>query len=162
MLLRPDCIPCILKMTITSLRKLPLDENSVKTLYTDILENPALHGLNWDTTSVVVIEDIWRKIVKTARQVRFLEKYFLSGRRRFFTTADWQVYGAGWTYGNRRLMVIINSSRESKEISVPFSEKFTHPEVLFAGNGHGLSFSKGRIAGSLPPAAVRVIQFSRK
>jgi len=51
-------------MTITSLRKLPLDENSVKTLYTDILEIPALHGLNWDTTSVEVIEDIWRKIVK--------------------------------------------------------------------------------------------------
>ena len=64
MLLRPDCIPCILKMTITSLRKLPLDENSVKTLYTDILENPALHGLDWDITSVVVIEDIWKKIVK--------------------------------------------------------------------------------------------------
>jgi uncharacterized protein with ATP-grasp and redox domains len=33
-------------------------------LYTDILENPSLHGLDWDTTSVVVIEDIWRKIVK--------------------------------------------------------------------------------------------------
>jgi len=64
MLLRPDCIPCILRMTITSLRKLPLDEDSVKTLYTDILENPALHGLDWDTTSVEVIEDIWRKIVK--------------------------------------------------------------------------------------------------
>ena len=64
MLLRPDCIPCIHKMTITSLRKLPLDEDSVKTLYTEILENPALHGLDWDTTSVEVIEDIWRKIVK--------------------------------------------------------------------------------------------------
>jgi len=64
MLLRPDCIPCILKMTITSLRKLPLDENAVKTLYTDILENPALHGLNWETTSVEVIEEIWKKIVK--------------------------------------------------------------------------------------------------
>jgi uncharacterized protein with ATP-grasp and redox domains len=51
-------------MTITSLRKLPLDEESVKTFYTDILEIPALHGLDWDTTSVEVIEDIWRKIVK--------------------------------------------------------------------------------------------------
>jgi uncharacterized protein with ATP-grasp and redox domains len=51
-------------MTISSLRKLPLDENSVKALYTEILEIPALHGLNWDTTSVEVIEDIWRKIVK--------------------------------------------------------------------------------------------------
>jgi hypothetical protein len=51
-------------MTITSLRKLPLDENSIKALYTDILENPALHGLDWDITSVEVIEDIWKKIVK--------------------------------------------------------------------------------------------------
>jgi uncharacterized protein with ATP-grasp and redox domains len=64
MLLKPDCIPCILRMTITSLRKLPLDEEALKTLYTDILENPALHGLNWDTLSVEVIEDIWGKIVK--------------------------------------------------------------------------------------------------
>ena len=64
MLLEPDCIPCILRMTITSLRKLPLDEAAVKALYTDILEIPALHGLNWDTTSVEVIENIWQKIVK--------------------------------------------------------------------------------------------------
>ena len=64
MLLRPDCIPCILKMTITSLRKLPLDENAIRDLYTDILVIPALHGLDWDTTAVEVIGDIWRKIVK--------------------------------------------------------------------------------------------------
>ena len=64
MLLRPDCIPCILRMTITSLRKLPLDENAIRDLYTDILVIPALHGLDWDTTAVEVIGDIWRKIVK--------------------------------------------------------------------------------------------------
>lgn len=64
MLLKPDCIPCILKMTISSLRKLPLDESSVRELYSEILENPALRGLNWDLTSPEVIEDVWRKIVK--------------------------------------------------------------------------------------------------
>ena len=64
MLLKPDCIPCILKMTISSLRKLPLDENSVKELYANILEDPAFHGLIWDITSPEVIEDVWRKIVK--------------------------------------------------------------------------------------------------
>ncbi len=64
MLLKPDCIPCILKMTISSLRKLPLDENSVREVYSEILENPALRGLKWDTTSPEVIEDVWRKIVK--------------------------------------------------------------------------------------------------
>jgi uncharacterized protein with ATP-grasp and redox domains len=51
-------------MTITSLRKLPLDENAIRDLYTDILVIPALHGLDWDTTAVEVIGDIWRKIVK--------------------------------------------------------------------------------------------------
>lgn len=64
MLLKPDCIPCILKMTISSLRKLPLDEISVRDLYAEILENPALRGLKWDITSPEVIEDVWIKIVK--------------------------------------------------------------------------------------------------
>ena len=64
MLLNHDCIPCILKMTISSLRKLPLDENSVRDLYSNILEDPALRGLIWDITSPEVIEDAWRKIVK--------------------------------------------------------------------------------------------------
>ncbi len=64
MLLKPDCIPCILKMTISSLRKLTLDEDSLRELYSEILESPALRGQRWDITSPDVIEDIWRKIVK--------------------------------------------------------------------------------------------------
>ncbi len=64
MLLKPDCISCILKMTIASIRKLQLDENSVKELYSKILENPALRGFNWDITSPEVIEDAWEKITK--------------------------------------------------------------------------------------------------
>jgi uncharacterized protein with ATP-grasp and redox domains len=50
-------------MTISSLRKLPLDENSVKALYADILQIPALRGLVWDITSPEIIEDVWKKIV---------------------------------------------------------------------------------------------------
>ncbi len=64
MLLKPDCISCILKMTITSIRKLQLDEDSVKELYSKILENPALRGFDWDITSPEVIEDVWKKITK--------------------------------------------------------------------------------------------------
>ncbi|MGD2187209.1 MAG: ARMT1-like domain-containing protein [Desulfobacterales bacterium] len=64
MLIRPDCISCILKMTISAIKKLSLDENSVKALYTEILEIPALRGLFWDTTSAEVIENVWKKIVK--------------------------------------------------------------------------------------------------
>ncbi|MDJ0985947.1 MAG: ARMT1-like domain-containing protein [Desulfobacterales bacterium] len=62
MFIKPDCIPCILKMTISSLRKLPLDEKAVKALYTEILQLPALRGLVWDITSPAIIEEVWQKI----------------------------------------------------------------------------------------------------
>jgi uncharacterized protein with ATP-grasp and redox domains len=51
-------------MTISSLRKLPLDEKSIKALYSSILDCPALRGLKWDITSPEVVEDGWRKIVR--------------------------------------------------------------------------------------------------
>ena len=64
MLLEADCVPCILRMSVAALRQLPLDENTIRELTTEILEIPALRGLDWNTTSAGVIEDIWRKIVK--------------------------------------------------------------------------------------------------
>jgi uncharacterized protein with ATP-grasp and redox domains len=51
-------------MTISSLRKLSLDEDSLRELYSEILESPALRGQRWDITSPDVIEDIWLKIVR--------------------------------------------------------------------------------------------------
>jgi hypothetical protein len=50
-------------MTISSLRKLPLDQKSVKALYTDILQIPALRGRVWNITSPEIIEEVWEKIV---------------------------------------------------------------------------------------------------
>jgi len=64
MLLEADCIPCILRMSVTALRQLPLDETTIRELSTEILEIPALRGLDWNKTSAAVIEDVWRKIVK--------------------------------------------------------------------------------------------------
>lgn len=64
MLLEADCIPCILRMSVAALRQMPLDEISIRELSTEILEIPALRGLDWNKTSAEVIEDIWRKIVK--------------------------------------------------------------------------------------------------
>lgn len=64
MLLKPDCVPCILRMSITAIRKLPLTENEIKELYEEILEIPSLRGLDWDITSPEVIEGVWKKIVK--------------------------------------------------------------------------------------------------
>ncbi len=63
MFIKPDCIPCILKMTISSLRQLSLDDKTVKALYSDILEIPALRGQIWDITSPAIIEVVWEKIV---------------------------------------------------------------------------------------------------
>ncbi|MFO7459892.1 MAG: ARMT1-like domain-containing protein, partial [Desulfatiglandales bacterium] len=65
MLLKPDCIPCVLNMSISVLRRLPLDEDTVKKLYTEILEIPSLQGRSWNTTSVHVIEEVMKKIHRT-------------------------------------------------------------------------------------------------
>ena len=63
MLLQPDCIACILKMSISLLRKLPLNEEHVKRLYTEILEFPALKGQDWNITGPEIIEQVMIKIV---------------------------------------------------------------------------------------------------
>jgi len=62
MLLEPDCIPCVLNMSISVLRRLSLDESTTKDLYRSILEIPALQGRFWETTSVHVIEEVMEKI----------------------------------------------------------------------------------------------------
>ncbi|MDM8539542.1 ARMT1-like domain-containing protein [Desulfococcaceae bacterium HSG9] len=62
MLLQPDCIPCILKMSISLIRKLPLEEARIKELYSEILEIPALRGRHWNVTSPEIIERVMHKI----------------------------------------------------------------------------------------------------
>ncbi len=64
MLLEADCVPCILRMSVAALRQLPLDENTIRELTTEILEIHPLRGHDWNTTRAEVIEDVWRKIVK--------------------------------------------------------------------------------------------------
>jgi damage-control phosphatase, subfamily I len=60
MLLKPDCIPCILTMSLDLLRKLSISEREVNTIYKQILELPALRGESWQTTSPQVIETIMK------------------------------------------------------------------------------------------------------
>jgi len=67
MLIKPDCIPCILKMSITAIRKLALDEYAAKELYSRILEIPSLRGQSWDITSAEIIELIWGRIADTTK-----------------------------------------------------------------------------------------------
>ena len=67
MLIKPDCIPCILRMSISAIRKLPLDEDAVKELYTRILGIPSLRGQSWDITSAEIIELVWGEITDTTK-----------------------------------------------------------------------------------------------
>ena len=65
MLLKPDCIPCILKMATSAIRKLTDDEEVLKELTIKILQIPALRGLDWDLTSPEVIEPVMGKMIET-------------------------------------------------------------------------------------------------
>ncbi|RLC10522.1 MAG: hypothetical protein DRI24_20170 [Deltaproteobacteria bacterium] len=63
MFLKPDCIPCILNMSLNYLRKLSVPDEQVNKIYSDILSLRPLRGEIWDITSPEVIESIMRKIM---------------------------------------------------------------------------------------------------
>ena len=58
MLLKPDCIPCISRMALSTIRLLTDDEKRQKELFAKVLEVPALRGLSWDMTSPEVLEPV--------------------------------------------------------------------------------------------------------
>ena len=51
MLLRPDCITCIFKASVSALRELTADEQTIREVVSDILEIPSIRGLDWGLTS---------------------------------------------------------------------------------------------------------------
>ncbi len=63
MLLKPDCIPCILNMSLNYLRKLSIPEEQINDIYVDILKLKPLRGEIWDITSPEVIELIMKKMM---------------------------------------------------------------------------------------------------
>jgi hypothetical protein len=62
MLIKPDCISCILKMAITAIRNLTEDEEVIREVTVQILTIPALRGRQWDLSSPEVIEQVMEKI----------------------------------------------------------------------------------------------------
>ncbi|MDR3553651.1 MAG: ARMT1-like domain-containing protein [Syntrophobacteraceae bacterium] len=64
MLLKPDCIPCISKMALSSIRLLTDDEQLQKDLFSRMLEIPALRGQAWDQISPEVFEPIMNILVE--------------------------------------------------------------------------------------------------
>jgi len=60
----PDCIPCILKMSLEVMRTATEDEQRVNRFLTEILELKPLRGENYSITSPELIRDVWLKMEK--------------------------------------------------------------------------------------------------
>jgi damage-control phosphatase, subfamily I len=58
MRVQPECIPCILTMTVIAIRELGIQEDRAKDLLAEILAIPSLRGLAWDVTSPEVLEAV--------------------------------------------------------------------------------------------------------
>lgn len=64
MRLKPDCIPCILKMTLSAVRKLTRAETVIQEITVKALQVPALQGLAWDRSCPEVIELVMNRIME--------------------------------------------------------------------------------------------------
>lgn len=62
MLMQPDCIVCILRMALASIRKLDLTEDHVRRLYEQILKMDVFRENAWERTSPEVIELVMKTI----------------------------------------------------------------------------------------------------
>lgn len=75
MLAKPDCIPCILKMSIGLLRKISLEEAELEKIFSRIIDIPALRGNYQGITSPEIIEQIMRLMMeKKGADPFFVEK----------------------------------------------------------------------------------------
>ena len=69
MLIKPDCIPCLLLMGLSSLRKLDLDEETVRAFFCRMAEIPALKCEAWDVTSPEIIGRVMEIIISATGDV---------------------------------------------------------------------------------------------
>lgn len=63
MLIKPDCIPCILNMAVSAVERTHLQEGEAKVLMAEIMDNNGMRGLSWGHTSPELIEWVWEKII---------------------------------------------------------------------------------------------------
>jgi uncharacterized protein with ATP-grasp and redox domains len=64
MLMKADCIPCILTMTLKAVKNLSLTAKAEKDLFTEIMKIPGLRGLDWNQTSPAIIETVMNIIME--------------------------------------------------------------------------------------------------
>jgi len=82
MQIQPECIPCILTMSITAMKKLGIDDGAARELYGRILEIPPLRGRSWDVTSPEVLEQVMHLMMgATGDKDPFREIKALQNRR---------------------------------------------------------------------------------
>jgi uncharacterized protein with ATP-grasp and redox domains len=60
----PDCIPCILKMSLGIARVVMKDEDQVRRFMEKVLGLKYFDGENWKVTSPEVIRDVWLKVIE--------------------------------------------------------------------------------------------------
>ncbi len=58
----PECIPCVLKMSLDVMRTLTNDEKQIKRFVTEVLELKPLRGEDYSITSPEMTRNIWLKI----------------------------------------------------------------------------------------------------
>jgi len=58
----PECIPCVLKMSLEVVRTLTNDEKQIKRFLTEVLELEPLRGEDYSITSPEVTRNVWLKI----------------------------------------------------------------------------------------------------
>lgn len=59
MYIYPECIPCIINMTVESCRKIIKDEGMLKHLFSEVMNLDAIKRPNWHISSPEIIKDIW-------------------------------------------------------------------------------------------------------
>jgi len=67
MLLKPDCIPCIYNMALSTMRKLNLSSDLTEALTAEILNLPMLRNHNWDITNQEIAEQVLLIITEKIR-----------------------------------------------------------------------------------------------
>jgi len=63
MLIQLDCIPCIVKMALSTIRRLHLDEQAAKDLYCQVVGLTQSQGCQWDLTNEEVVEAVLQLIL---------------------------------------------------------------------------------------------------
>jgi hypothetical protein len=67
MFIWPDCIPCILKMSLEVARLSMKEEHTVKAFMGEIVKLPPLRGEEWNITAPEIVQRMWERMVRITK-----------------------------------------------------------------------------------------------